>query len=801
MQIFCYIPPVCLKDGDISVQVRQQVERALKQGLAPVPPPRGTPGRAVRLDDDVMASIAPMAGDLGLAPGRVVGGLLYALHLNAGQSASGHAVIAPVLANLRSGQVRCLEEAAPLLKTGKIIASECGTGSGKSRIIAHAAAFVLALRNQGCPPPIPSSISSSADVGVDGMPVFIRDFAIKAQQALDLRLTQLGQRSPNAIVISAPSVENVSHLVREWVRVREALVADRAVSTSVVLGRGQFVSPSRLANLLAESDASYPEVQSWLDCGMPCGQIPATAFLHQIEPRLHGLMTDLEALAVNTGLVIGDACLDEDSPEEEQSLYQSLRERAFQADIVWTTHAMLCMDNLRLAQMDAKPLLPPALALFVDEAHQLEQIQASVAAKSLSFTRLFAELGATKWGSMRKEAPARKALATARTLVERLQTIPNETPLPISRTGDAALMKSWDSAVPLMQGLQLELTGLIKGFDSSKQTALRAEHGKSLRYIQKAIAALEQIGKDYRGHIEHTPRRGCISFNVGPTSVNRYLAARWATTPTAMLLSGTLHYIGAQGVNYAAIYAEMSIPASRRAATIPLHPGWVTETPVLMMPAPEVFHRFVPPTGDDINDLSMAVWLRECAKAINLAAKDAAGGMLVLMTGYDRLEGLVQALQEEFPQLGDRLIYQTRQSRLASNIPVFKEMARNGLRPIWIATGSAWTGLDLADELVDDAHARDDRLLTDLVIPNLPFGLHRSTTHVNRVARMGFAVESLATQRLFRQGLGRGMRREGVTQRRYWVLDGRLQHPAAATYTADLRRILVGFIHRQAFSI
>lgn len=800
MQIFCYIPPVCLADGDISAQVRKQLHSALALGLPPAPPPRGTTGRAVRLDDDSMAAITPMATELGLAPGRVVGGLLYALHLNAGMRSpgTGHAVIAPVLTNLRPGQIRCLEEAAPLLKTGKIIASECGTGSGKSRIIAHAAAHVLAMRNRGCPPPVPPLLSTD---GVDAMPAFIHAFALQAQTALEQRLAMRGQRAPQTVLISAPSVENVSHLIREWVHVRAALEVEKPIRTALVFGRGQFVSPSSLERLLAESEESYPEIQAWLDRGMPCGQIPSTAFLRQIEPRLCGLMIDLEALALKSGLVYADACLDEDSPDEEQTLYRALREDAFHSDIVWTTHAMLCMDSLRLTDTTSAPLLPPPLALFVDEAHLLEQIQASVAAKSLSFTRLFSVLRDPKWGAMRKAAPASKALASARTLVERLIELPNETPLPISRTGDLKLMKVWNEAVPLMRTLQQELSGLVKGLNSDKQAQSRAEYGKLMRYVEKGVRALEQIGKDFHGHVEHTPKRGCISFNVGPSSVDRYLAARWATTPTAMLLSGTLHYIGAQGVNYGAIYSEMSIPVSRRAATIPMHPGWLTETPVVLTPSPKIFHRFVPPTGDDINDLSLAAWLSECAKVVNLAAKDAAGGMLVLMTGYDRLEGLVQALQEHFPRLKERLIYQTRHSRLTSNIPVFKAMARAGQRPIWIATGSAWTGLDLADELVDDSHARDDILLTDLVIPNLPFGLQRTTTHVNRVSRLGFGVESLAAQRLFRQGLGRGMRRDGVERRRYWVIDGRLQHPVAASYTADLRRILSGFIHREAFVV
>ena len=66
---------------------------------------------------------------------------------------------------------------------------------------------------------------------------------------------------------------------------------------------------------------------------------------------------------------------------------------------------------------------------------------------------------------------------------------------------------------------------------------------------------------------------------------------------------------------------------------------------------------------------------------------------------------------------------------------------------------------------------------------------------------MGFGIEKIATQRTLRNGLGRGVRREGLVSRRYWVLDGRLQHPATFNYTADLRRVLQLYLHRKNFEV
>lgn len=268
-----------------------------------------------------------------------------------------------------------------------------------------------------------------------------------------------------------------------------------------------------------------------------------------------------------------------------------------------------------------------------------------------------------------------------------------------------------------------------------------------------------------------------------------------------MLLSGTLLHIGSSGSSSSNVARELAIAPDRQAATTPVHPAWLTDSPKLMMPAVDMIDSLLPPTGDDVDPLQVLDWFQACAKVVNLAAKTAMGGTLVLMSGYDRLDGIADALRAGFPSLVKRLVVQSRQQRVSTCAAQFKEMARAGLRPIWLATGSAWTGLDLADDQVPEHQAAQDLLLTDLVMPNIPYGLDKTTTHFARVNRMGFGIESMATQRRFRQGIGRLVRRQGLLHRRIWLIDGRLQLPAAATYTADLRRVLTPYIHRVAFKV
>jgi CRISPR type IV-associated DEAD/DEAH-box helicase Csf4 len=103
-------------------------------------------------------------------------------------------------------------------------------------------------------------------------------------------------------------------------------------------------------------------------------------------------------------------------------------------------------------------------------------------------------------------------------------------------------------------------------------------------------------------------------------------------------------------------------------------------------------------------------------------------------------------------------------------------------RPVWFALGSAWTGLDLSGQQYN-IPAKDDYLLNDLIIPKVPFGLNTSMTGLSRNARWttakGVTVSFPTSSRndaafLFKQGVGRLIRREGVPQKHLWVLDSRI---------------------------
>lgn len=799
MKVFCYIPELSITgSGDAAPKVRAQLAEALAMGLEPAALPKNVRRLAVTMDAPMAKALEELSAKYGLAQGRVAGALLYALHLKRQVGADEKKAFLPDLGGLRPGQVQVLNELAHLMQSGKIILSECGTGSGKSRIIAHAAAHALRLRDAGLLPDPPQVQSELQKNDRALLPDFIRTHARKAQEAMAVR-AQLQPQSASPVIICAPSIENITHLVREWTACQPHLTLPPGTRVSLALGRTQFVDGAVLTDLLDESETDYHAIERWLRNGMPAGLSNATAHLLGMEPTLCGLMADLEVVARGTTFPYKDASLDESADSESTAVYDMLKEKVRLADVIFTTHAMLCVDNLKLAAGAASSILPAPCAVLIDEAHELESTQANMAGSDLSFLRFLSALSDPFWASNRKASPASECANATRELVSIMTNIPDETALPVVEGEvDAQIFRTWRKAHASLGCLQAKASQLVKGI---KPESLSGKSLRAFRYAQRAVSVLGSLVDGYRGYIAHSPVQGRISFHIGPGSVEKYLAARWETTPTAMLFSGTLIHIGTSEASPRIFARSIAISATRLASTASLHPSWVAGSATLLQPSQQSFHQFVPPRPDDLNPLALSFWLNSVASAINLATSEAKGGMLVLMTGYERLEVLAKAIQERFPALSSRLVVQNRNQGVASCATIFKDMARQGVKPIWLGTGAAWTGLDLADENIADKDSHLDNLLTDLVIPAVPFGLERTTTHVSRVNNIGFVAETVVAQRRLRQALGRLVRREGLADRKIWLLDGRLQHPGAAHYTASIKRVLLAYIHKKTFDI
>jgi CRISPR type IV-associated DEAD/DEAH-box helicase Csf4 len=195
----------------------------------------------------------------------------------------------------------------------------------------------------------------------------------------------------------------------------------------------------------------------------------------------------------------------------------------------------------------------------------------------------------------------------------------------------------------------------------------------------------------------------------------------------------------------------------------------------------------------DEKDISDDLWCREVAEEIIRIDDTAAGGSLVLMTSYVFIGKVRAALLDLCPKLADRLVFARQgeaggEKLLVRTITIeeqkrqFLRFSFEGKKAIWLALGNAWTGINLSggDPMIDlygqEIPSQEDNVLTDLVIPRLPFGINKSVTHTHRIAyRKKVPWERIDTLLRLRQGVGRLVRRHGVPQnRRIHILDARL---------------------------
>lgn len=830
--VYCYVPNVCIEDeSQLATQVRSQLRLALNQGLKPIPIPANTRDVAINIDSELLKEVRFLAKNSGgLATGRVIGGLLYALHwskrmaddvLDASEQTA--APLSPNTKGLKPGQRRVVEEAAPLLLNGKVVFSECGTGTGKARMISHLASFVLDARDQHRLPRRPYCERDWAAHST--LPEGIKKHLERVQEAHEQRLQALVDAySPSstttsffektaAVVACAPTIENVAHLVREWLAVRRHLDPQGVRRVGVRLGRAQFIDPALLELQLEESDPEmkgFPRVRKWLYAGMPAGATRASKAFLQLQPGLAGLMIDLAELARqdsaagNLELDVAACALtsevaDADESAEHYTLHKGNAGSGL--DLIFTTLAAVAMDNMMLGFEKSGGLLPPTIgALIIDEAHELEPTQANLAAHTLSLSNLRAALRRLEGHRSHKQLEHASArLQVLRTALEQMQ---NQQILPPSQGEPAAAQ--WQVALGEMVTLVEALEPICKKPRRTKRQPSAVELGpaqrKAMDLVERYLAVLKDVTsvKDWasRGVLSLSPIRHYVNLTFGPSTVARHLAARWHVTPCAMHLSGSLYHISSTGPN--ARFAAASVSAlDRMAQTGSFMPSWLTSSPTLFLPGAERLHTLMPPPRDSATPTAMRYWLENVGAAIALAAKDAAGGTLVLMTGYERLNLLAQVIRDLHPELaGDRLVVQSPGTGVSSCADEFTRKSREGLRPIWLATGGAWTGLDLTDA---DKPADKDLLLTDLVIPGTPFGLDQNTTQMDRLRRMGFVAEIMVAQRKLRQGLGRLIRREGVQNRRIWMLDARILNPTTAHRFGDLRLVLQQYLKTERF--
>lgn len=562
----------------------------------------------------------------------------------------------------------------------------------------------------------------------------------------------------NKVVISAP-------LAVTWQLMSDFKAIEGPLPTvSIRLGRPNFIDPEALTYWAQENDR--PKVLEWLGDGAPTLSSRTRGVETLIGHSLNYLLEDALALAEDIPVteVVLDAGGPEDCPAEQQ--YQSLKDTQHEASIILCSHHLLAA-HIRIQRsfsdstgqeslLDAEEnttratSLPEKIGtLIIDEAQLLEAAFASVYSQSLhvnAFSRF-----------VEKHLKYRKKPVLA--ALENVESVVNK------YAGKGAGKASKACRLDDVPGLAEELRHLIDTLDAITTRSMDGFERRAINNAKYATKAMLSGKTTLR--LELSPVRKQASILSGASNLEKPLGELWDSVGHAALVSATLYCESDTGN---LMRWKLAVPKSRALYARPVHPAWTRE-PVLLQTTRTLSE---PDDGDE--------WLQQTARIVGDIARTSRGGTLVLCTSFQNVEGLRDSLGDE---LGPRLITQSKKMSASMCATQFKALHQAGLRPVWLGLGAAWTGINLSDE---SAAPEKDTLLSDLVITRLPMGANRSLTHERRVAMIGFGAAVQEAIWLFRQGLGRLVRREGVSKRNLWVLDPRLDRKE--NWTHGFRKVL-----------
>jgi len=538
-------------------------------------------------------------------------------------------------------------------------------------------------------------------------------------------------------------------------------------AVAVLLGRANFASPSLLREWAEEQQ--HAPLLEWIEAGGPARNPRIVQLQQRLGLSLNWLLE--EAMELADDLEPGQVMLANDEDADDvlaERTYQALQTASGTADITLCSHHMLAASvRVQVIQAGRKkkkdsekkklPEIPKGLAdpidlLLVDEAHLLEQAFASIFSQSLFLKPLERQI---ERSTARGRRPVLDAIGT---LDEAIKVITRSGDTFESATGT---LDSFPLVALRAQQLQDALDGLII---AKKQKVLRLSVGRATGTLMDFLSGHGTV------RLEVSPVRHYPQILVGRANLQNPLEHLWARCNAAVLVSATLY---TDGVNAGLTRWKLAVPTERASYLPAVIPSWVTDPVTLMLPSPDA-----PPPDDSPS------WLGYQAENILSISAAAVGGTLVLCTSYQNAAGISERLAE----LGERLIVQTQGIGASACANRYRELYRAGLRPVWIGVGAAWTGIDLQDPDVD---AAEDRMLTDLVVTRLPLGTNRTLTHERRASIAGFGVVAQEAVWQLRQGIGRLVRRPGVTSRNLWMLDARLV--GRQPWTTAFRQALVRY--------
>lgn len=571
----------------------------------------------------------------------------------------------------------------------------------------------------------------------------------KGRMIASLAATRAAQG--DSVVISAP-LAVTWQLLDDLEEIQEA----RTAGFSLVLGRANFVSPEALQEWANEED--HKEILAWIKGGGRPLSPRAVKASSLVGSPLCWLLED--ALSLAEDLPVTSVMLSADAEEDckANKVYRALRNMRSEKGIVLCSHHMLAahvwqaqLRKLEHGEDDLSSPLPLVIdTLIVDEAHLLETAFASIYSHSLRLRPLVKRV-------KNEVSIGRKALLQAlddlSAYIEERVTMPKGT--------EMQFLSEANGIQPVLQNLEVALRGAKIDKKKKKASSLKIQLNQTLDAVQAALTGTMAL------RFEVSPIKKYPRLIVGRANLEKAILWLWDQVVGAALVSATLY---SDGVNAKLARWKLAIPTERANYLPSIHPEWVTSSVTLHS------------DRIDLEPGKSVEWTETLAERSLEIIENAKGGTLILCTSYRDAEDLALRLE---PHLGVRLLTQSATVSATTCANQFRALHQKRIKPVWVGVGAAWTGVNLSDQ---DVPAEKDYLLTDLVITRLPMGCNRSLTHERREKIAGFAIAVQEAAWMMRQGIGRLVRREGLTDRHLWVLDNRIDEPK--NWVSAFRRIL-----------
>jgi len=591
-------------------------------------------------------------------------------------------------------------------------------------------------------------------------------------------LEMIASKKSQRVVLTFPSIQTIAHAASEL----DILCRGTSYNpkTVIMLGSGQFVSERRLVEFLkAKNGLPQAELDALTDWiakgGVPIG-VASKRIARWIDVSF--LIDDAAKLAPSLGRAgLGSIALSADEAGEQDvkddrgaAAYRYPKSEADDADLIICTHSMIGCHLLVAGREDSTgSILPEFDSLMVDEAHLLEANVAQALTRTVSLHMLRVRLNTMSAPSSRKDAANR---------LNELETICRDW-MTEEDTQSLLLLSSNDGEERFKQ-----LKELAKELQKKIKNALRrtgtADSGIDLRLMQRDASTMSSMAHHKTPvFMACTPmeKKWRVSVGVGPASVRIKLRDFFAKLQSASFFSASLAVPDRNGRwNYSYMQSTLGIPGGRVTMMPPVEHEWGYATPKVYCTTQTQLCRPRAGSTDQQTVEELDNYFQRMAVFINeKILPDAVGGTLILVTGYQMANAIGSSLNSILEAGRPMLVQDRAGATVQSMREQFIALARQGERPVWIATGTAWTGLDLRDSDITDEHADKDIVITDLVIPAVQTNISRGSTYAAR-SRTKINLNHLAAETFFAtmQGMGRLVRREGLSNRRLWLLDPRI---------------------------